>query len=148
MTALSFTLHCVPTAQQRPRHMRTTTGRDLTYKSGRQEANERALESLLVLHVPDKPFTGGVELRFTAIMPLPTSESKKRKEAMLRGEIGHTVKPDLDNLAKQLKDAMTRLRFWHDDKQVVRLVGEKVYGADSCWLVEVKTICAGKQEKI
>lgn len=146
MEALAFTLNCVPTAQQRPRHMRTRTGRDLTYKSGRQEANERTLEALLAPYVPMQPLEGGLELRFAAIMPLPTSASKKRKEAMLRGKIGHTVKPDLDNLAKQLKDAMTRLRFWHDDKQVVRLIGEKFYGAEPCWQVRLETICAGRQE--
>lgn len=148
MTAVSFTLRCVPTAQQRPRHMRTITGRDLTYKSGRQEANERTLEAMLMPHAPVAPMEGGVELRFTAIMPLPSSESEKRKEAMLRGEIGHTVKPDLDNLAKQLKDAMSRLRFWHDDRQVVRLICEKTYGNDPCWIVSARRVCAGREEKI
>lgn len=147
MQKLNFTLKCVPTAQQRPRHMRTRTGRDLTYKSGRQTANERTLESLLAPYVPEKPLEGGIELRFTAIMPIPLSESKKRREAMLRGEIGHTTKPDLDNLAKQLKDAMTRLVFWHDDRQVVRVVGEKLYGTEPCWIVMAQRICAGRREK-
>lgn len=146
MTALSFTLRCVPTAQQRPRHMRASTGRDLTYKSARQLANEQTLEALLLRHVPDKPFTGGVELRFTAIMPIPTSESKKRKEAMLRGEIGPTVKPDLDNLAKQLKDAMSRMLFWHDDRQVVRLVCEKIYGHDPCWQISIRNVCESRKK--
>ncbi|MFR1532849.1 MAG: RusA family crossover junction endodeoxyribonuclease [Bilophila wadsworthia] len=39
-------------------------------------------------------------------------DPEKQREAMLRGEIAHTKKPDLDNMAKQLKDAMTRAGFW------------------------------------
>lgn len=143
--SLSFTLNCVPTPQQRPRHMRTKSGIDLTYKSGTQKANEATLDALLAPHVPQKPLEGGIELRFTAIMPLPSFASRKRREAMLQGFIGHTVKPDLDNLAKQLKDAMTRLRFWHDDKQVVRIVAEKVYGYEPCWRINLQSICAAKQ---
>lgn len=137
---MRFTLPIVPTAQARARH--TRTGR--AYKAASQLANERTLEAMLMPYTPGEPLEGGIELRFTAYMPCPASESKKRKDAMLRGEIGHTKKPDLDNLAKQLLDAMSRLRFWHDDKQVVRLICEKVYGNESCWLVNVQTICAGR----
>lgn len=143
--AMSFILCCIPTPQQRPRHMRTKTGIDLTYKSGRQKGNEATLDALLAPHVPQTPLDGGIELQFTAIMPMPTSVSKKRKEAMLRGEIGHTVKPDLDNLAKQIKDCMTRLRFWQDDRQVVRLVCEKRYGENPAWHVRVATVCEARQ---
>ena len=44
---LRFVLNCIPTAQQRPRHMRTKTGIDLTYKSEAQAANERTLEAVV-----------------------------------------------------------------------------------------------------
>ena len=45
------------------------------------------------------------------------------------GEIAHTKKPDLDNMAKQLKDAMSRSGFWGDDRQVVSLRCSKCYAA-------------------
>ncbi len=57
---------------------------------------------------------------------------------MLSGKIGHTVKPDVDNLAKQLLDAMTRMGFWEDDRQVVELAGRKRYDTTPRWLVEVR----------
>ena len=31
--------------------------------------------------------------------------------------------PDLDNCIKNIKDVMTRLSFWRDDKQVIRFMG-------------------------
>ena len=40
--------------------------------------------------------------------------------------------------AKQIKDAMTRLQFWHDDRQVMRIVCEKRYGEVGRWEVCVR----------
>ena len=131
---MRFELSAVPTAQQRTRH--TKTGR--AYKSAAQEANERTLEALLLPYKPKMPLRGPVRLDFTACMPIPASVSKRRREAMLSGKIGHTVKPDVDNLAKQLLDAMTRMGFWEDDRQVVELAGRKRYDATPRWLVEVR----------
>ena len=76
-------------------------------------------------------------MEFVAVFPPPKSASKKVRTAMLRGE-PHTKKPDLDNLAKQIKDAMTRLQFWHDDRQVMRIVCEKRYGEVGRWEVCVR----------
>lgn len=143
--SLCFTLNCVPTAQQRARHGTRKNGSHAAYKSRKQIAREWELEALLTLFAPPEPMTGALELRFVAVFSVPETASKKAKAAMLRGEIGHTVKPDLDNLAKQLKDAMTRMEFWHDDKQVVRLFGEKRYGEKALWQVRLSRIAEGRQ---
>ncbi len=103
--------------------MRTKTGIDLTYKSEAQAANERTLEANLQPFVPLKPLSGALELKFTAVFPIPKSVNKRERQAMLAGEIGHTVKPDLDNLAKQLKR----------------------YGETPCWIVQVREIAAARQ---
>ena len=142
---LTFRLNCVPTAQARPRHMRTKSGISIAYKSERQVANEATLEALLAQFAPEKPLGGGLGLLFTAVLPVPASAGKRTREAMLDGEIGPTVKPDLDNLAKQLKDCMTRLRFWNDDRQVVRLECEKIYGEEPCWMVAVERLCGARR---
>jgi hypothetical protein len=42
----------------------------------------------------------------------------------------HTGKPDADNLAKAVLDALTTLGIWHDDAQVCQLDTLKIY-ADS-----------------
>ena len=134
---LSFILPCKPTAQRRPRHMRAKSGIDITYKDARQKANEGALEALLAPWRPDAPFRCVVALCFEAVMPIPKYVSKAKRQAMLAGAIYPAVKPDLDNLAKQLKDAMTRMAFWHDDRQVTRLECAKIYGEEACWRVSV-----------
>lgn len=40
----------------------------------------------------------------------------------------HTAKPDADNLAKAVLDAMTRAGAWKDDSQVSSLRVMKYYG--------------------
>ena len=134
MKMLAFTLPVVPTAQARPRHTR----HGHTYKSAGQIAAEQTLEALLVPHIPENALDGPLELCFMACLPIPKSAGKKAREAMLGGISGHTKKPDLDNLAKQLMDAMTRLRFWNDDRQITRLVAEKRYSDSPCWQITLK----------
>jgi len=136
MQMLKFTLPIVPTAQARPRV--AVRGKFAqAYKTKDQQANERTLEACLLPHRPTAPFSGPLVLRFVAGLPIPKSASKKAREAMLYGEEYPAKKPDLDNLAKQLKDALTRLQFWNDDSQVVALTCEKIYAETGFWAVAV-----------
>ena len=59
-------------------------------------------------------------------MHIPASTSKRRKENMINGLIHHAVKPDLDNLAKSVLDALNGVA-WHDDAQIVELHVQKHY---------------------
>ena len=140
MSELSFCIPITPTAQQRPRHARFG-GHDVTYKSATQQANERTLEAMLMPHRPKTPLSGPLELSFCAVFSVPQSWTKKRREAALRGKMWHTSKPDTDNLCKQLKDAMTRLGFWADDRQVAAYGRmEKLYGERGEWRVRVREL--------
>jgi len=65
-----------------------------------------------------------VEIR--AFFAIPTSASKKKKEAMLSGQIRPDKKPDLDNIAKVILDSANGL-IYADDKQVVNLICDKYY---------------------
>lgn len=140
---ISFVLNTIPTAQARARHG-VVNGRSMTFKADSQRANEQTLDALLAPHAPEVPMAGAVTLEFRAVFPPPKSASKKARAAMLRGQIHHTKKPDLDNLTKQLKDAMTRLNFWGDDRQVVRTVNEKRYGEVGRWEVCVREVMEGE----
>lgn len=131
-----FELPIVPTAQQRIRH--TWTG--WTYKSITQKSNEYVLDEALLAHKPKTPLEGPVRLIFTAYMPIPASIPKKQRQAILDGKIGYVKKPDVDNLSKQLLDAMTRLQFWTDDRQVVELTARKSYSDNPHWAVTLEPV--------
>lgn len=130
---LKFRLNCIPTAQARARHGRTKSGLHMTFKSANQKANERTLEALLAPYAPKTPLAGPLVLEFVAALPVGKSDSKKLREAKIAGHVLPEKKPDLDNMTKQLMDAMTRLNFWHDDVQVVCLRCEKIYAEQGYW---------------
>jgi Holliday junction resolvase RusA-like endonuclease len=133
---LKFTLPIVPKAQARPKV--TVRGNFATaYKTADQKTNERTLESCLLEHRPKEPLKGPLVLEFVAALPAPKSASKKARRDMLLGMDYPTKKPDIDNIAKLLTDAMTRLQFWGDDAQIVSLRCEKIYAETGYWQVAV-----------
>ena len=144
---MKFILQTTPTAQTRPRHgtITTKTGKTLhmTFKSERQQSNEATLDALLAPYAPASPLRGPVALSFIAALPMPKNASKTEREAMLNGWELPLKKPDLDNLAKQLKDALTRLQFWGDDRQCVILHGKKIWAVNGYWAVKLEKVNGG-----
>lgn len=67
-----------------------------------------------------------IEIKFIFYMKIPKSTSKKIREAIQRGEIFHTKKPDIDNLIVFILNSMTDI-VYHDDSQVYKLCSEKRY---------------------
>lgn len=57
----------------------------------------------------------------------PKSWSKKKKQQAYGGILSPVVKPDIDNIAKTILDALNGLAY-EDDKQVVRCEIVKRYG--------------------
>ena len=133
---IKFTLPIIPTAQARPK-VTVRNGFARGYKTEAQQANERTLEAWLKDYVPAAPLMGPLVLEFVAALPMPNFVSQKRRAAMLAGEDLPVKRPDLDNLCKQLKDACTRLQFWHDDSQVVALRCDKIYAETGYWQVAI-----------
>jgi Holliday junction resolvase RusA-like endonuclease len=56
----------------------------------------------------------------------------------------HTMRPDLDNLVKSVKDALTGV-IWKDDAQIIRLVAEKRYGRE---MVIISVMSVGRKEVV
>lgn len=60
---------------------------------------------------------------------IPASYSNKKRERALAGKIRPTVKPDCDNIAKNINDALNGIAY-PDDKQIVSLTINKFYALD------------------
>jgi len=73
-----------------------------------------------------------------AYMPLPKSKPKKWLAQAQAGLVRPTSKPDLDNLVKQVKDCLTQMGVWEDDKLVVECFSAKHYSDRPRWEVEVR----------
>lgn len=64
---------------------------------------------------PRLMYGGPIHVDALFLMSMPDSWSEKKKHKY-NGKL-HDVKPDIDNLAKSLFDAVNKV-IWHDDKQV------------------------------
>jgi Holliday junction resolvase RusA-like endonuclease len=76
-----------------------------------------------------EPLNSLVEMTIRAVFPVPKSYSKKRREWCLKGYELPCVKPDCDNIAKVICDALNGFAYV-DDKQIVKLVVTKEYGEE------------------
>ena len=73
-----------------------------------------------------KPLEGRLEVTIKAFFGIPKNTSKKQKEEMLNNNISPVKKPDIDNIAKIILDALNKLAF-NDDNQITKLSIEKEY---------------------
>jgi Holliday junction resolvase RusA-like endonuclease len=75
---------------------------------------------------PAQPLGCPLAVRLDFYFPRPKKHFKK---AALRDNapLWYVAKPDADNLAKAVLDALTAVGFWHDDNQVAKLSVRKLY---------------------
>lgn len=69
---------------------------------------------------------GAVRVNISAWFAVPKSWSKAKRAAAAAGNLYPTVKPDADNVAKVVCDALNGVAY-HDDSQVVECVVRKRY---------------------
>ena len=69
---------------------------------------------------------GTLSLRINAYFQVPKSWSVVKKQCALRGEIKPTVKPDIDNIAKIILDALNGVAY-KDDAAIIGLMVIKYY---------------------
>ena len=81
--------------------------------------------------------TEPVIVEILAKHPVPKSETKKNRIAMLSRKVLPTLKPDIDNIAKIILDGLNGVAF-ADDKQVVELKITKEYSTHGSVIVTVK----------
>lgn len=80
-------------------------------------------------HKPDKPFEGAIKLIAYFYFRRPKSHYRAGKyNDKLKPNVPyfHTQRPDYDNLAKFVTDALNSI-FWIDDKQIAHARIEKIW---------------------
>lgn len=121
-TEMKFFLNIKPpTATAQEKQVRIAGGKPIFYDPAPVKKAKKLLTGHLILHRPDVPIEGAVELRTTWLFP--------KGKSHMDGE-WRVTRPDTDNLQKLLKDCMTRCGFWEDDAQVVREIVEKRWSDD------------------
>lgn len=116
-----------PQGKARPR-MNTHTKR--TYTPAKTRAYEEHIKMCYILQGQGKNY-GESALRVALYMyyKIPKSDSKATKQNKLNNKIRPTKKPDCDNVAKVILDALNGVAY-KDDSQVVELECNKYYSED------------------
>jgi Holliday junction resolvase RusA-like endonuclease len=136
---VTFTVEGPPVGKQRPRFRRfgnfVSTYTDAKTKSYETLVKESAIKAMN----GRPPIEGPVKLDLIIRLPVPKSYPKKRSEACLNGSEWPTKKPDWDNVAKSVADAINDIVFL-DDTQIVIARVVKIYAADAGVDVKVSEV--------
>lgn len=133
----------VPGAPQGKARARTVmnkyTGKIHSYTPDKTAAYEEEV-AIAYRSETDKGFgSDAIMMYIDAYYPIPKSFTKAKKKAAACGDLLPTVKPDIDNIAKIICDALNGLAF-SDDKQIVYMLVKKAYS--SAPRVEVTLVSA------
>ena len=131
---IKFTIPGEPKGKGRPKFSRqgkfvktytpeTTVNYENWVKICFQEAKQEMIE-------------GQLNAEIKCYFSIPKSYSKKKKESALNGELRPTKKPDCDNIAKIILDALNGLAYT-DDKNIVDCKIEKWFAEEPRVEVEI-----------
>jgi Holliday junction resolvase RusA-like endonuclease len=123
---IEFTIYGEPVAKGRPRF----TKRGIAY-TPQKTSNYENLVKLSYLEIPREKYLNGEQLQaeIIAFFSIPKSKPKKLQLKMLSGEVRHTKRPDLDNIAKSVLDSLNGIAY-NDDSQIVTLSVSKYYSLE------------------
>lgn len=133
MGSISFTVPGTPQGKARPRVVRSASGGSHIYTPDKTVAYEE-LVRLKCREACSCPLTGPLSAEIEAIFPIPKSTSKKARQLMEYGQVRPTKKPDADNIAKIILDAINGIAY-EDDAHVVRLSVVKDYECPNAGVV-------------
>lgn len=127
-----FTVNGAPEGKARPRV--TTRG---TYTPHKTAAYEKLVQMSFRTQCPGVFFCDApLCVYITANFAPPPSAAKRKRSRMLSGEIRPTKKPDADNIAKAVCDALNGVAY-RDDSQICRLTVSKQYAEMSAVSVRI-----------
>lgn len=127
-----------PQGKGRPRF----NGRSGVYTPAKTAAYEQMIGILAKSSMRGKTIlTGPLHVDLRAVMQIPKSWSKAKKNAAIIGEIRPTSKPDIDNIIKAVADGMNQI-VYADDGAIASVSASKVYGLNPFVAVTVKPVSA------
>jgi Holliday junction resolvase RusA-like endonuclease len=130
MTQITFFVSGEPKGQPRPRAFARKFGgvtHARVYDPGTAEGWKSQVAIAARPHLPTAPLRGPLSVSLRFHFPRPKAHLRANGDLKDSAPNYHTSKPDCDNTAKAVLDALTHLGVWQDDKQVCELVVIKQY---------------------
>ncbi len=121
---IEFTIPGEPVPKGRPKFT-TIGGRPKAYTPAKTREYEKLVQGKF-LETHSEALQGPLRVEITLCLKIPKGTSKKAIQAMLEGKTRHMKKPDVDNVAKCILDALNKLAY-NDDGQICELEVKKWY---------------------
>ena len=136
---LAFIVPGAPVGKGRPRFARV--GKAMrAYTPAATKSYEKVVALLARASLGSRgPLHGALAVRIDAWCPIPSSWSRRKHVRALGEQLLPTTKPDIDNVAKAVLDALNKIAF-ADDAQIVHLTCSKRYGSEPRLEVTVREI--------
>ena len=134
---VKFEIPGKPTGKGRPQF--TRNGHVHAYTPDATESYENLVKLYYKINTHGAKLNGEIKASIVAVFPVPKSDSKKKRAQKLEGTIRPTVKPDCDNIAKIVLDALNHIAY-DDDSQVVSLELQKIYGEEPKTIVTLEEL--------
>lgn len=137
---VAFVIPYEPMGKERPRAY-SCHGHTQVYTPYKTREYEQMVRDIYALQVGHKRFPDDAEilLEIIACFSVPKSASKEKRRLMLSGDIRPKKKPDYDNIAKIITDALNGVAY-KDDAQIVSAEIHKRYSTKSCVYVTMESI--------
>jgi Holliday junction resolvase RusA-like endonuclease len=126
MLDITFDVLGEPKSQPRPKAMRRGNFIHV-YTPATAKAWKGLVASAAKPFLSPVPIEGPLSLSLDFRFVRPKSHFTSKGALTKGARIAHTTKPDADNLAKAVMDALTDAGLWKDDTQIVRLFVTKTY---------------------
>ena len=121
--------------KERPR-VNMYTGR--VYTPNKTKDYEFLVQQYVKIKYPNyKMLEGRISIDIIAYLKIPKSTNKSKTQEMLENKISPTKKPDVDNIAKSILDAMNGFVF-KDDNQVSKISVEKRFALEEKAVITVE----------
>lgn len=130
MKIITFFVPGKPQGKGRPRFARTS-GQVHTYTPAVTAQYERQISGCYREECGNYMFPDDtpLEMRIRATFLVPKSYSRKKRNSCLSGAVRPTCKPDMDNIAKCVADALNGVAY-RDDSRIFKLIIVKEYGIE------------------
>lgn len=124
---VEFKVHTAPQGKARARTVKNKyTGKTMSFTPQKTVDYENLIRWSYKAAAGNTFFEGHIGINIVAMFEIPKSFSRKRREMAIHDDVRPTNKPDVDNIAKAVLDALNGVAYG-DDKQVVSLSVKKFY---------------------
>ncbi|WP_462419995.1 RusA family crossover junction endodeoxyribonuclease [Salinicoccus sp. Marseille-QA3877] len=139
---IEFKVEGRPVPQPRPRVYTTRSGQSRAVNSSKSKVYKRLVKLTAKSYMNRERITlteKPLSVALTFVFKPPKSYAKSKLKAVESGELRYVKKPDLDNLAKSVLDALNET-IYKDDSQIINLSLNKEYGHDDHVLIKINEV--------